>query len=72
MSLLVVGSLALDSVATPFDKVEDALGGSATYISLASSYFARPVYLVGTVGEDFPKKYIDLLKSMKSIWKVCR
>jgi sugar/nucleoside kinase (ribokinase family) len=53
--------VALDSVATPFDKVEDALGGSATYISLASSYFANPVYLVGTVGEDFPKKYIDIL-----------
>jgi sugar/nucleoside kinase (ribokinase family) len=61
LALLVVGSVALDSVATPFDKVEDALGGSATYISLASSYFASPVYLVGTVGEDFPKKYIDLL-----------
>ena len=61
MALLVVGSVALDSVATPFDKVEDALGGSATYISLASSYFANPVYLVGTVGEDFPKKYIDIL-----------
>jgi sugar/nucleoside kinase (ribokinase family) len=62
LALLVVGSLALDSVATPFDKVEDALGGSATYISLSSGYFARPVYLVGTVGEDFPNKYIDLLK----------
>jgi sugar/nucleoside kinase (ribokinase family) len=63
LALLVVGSLALDTVATPFDKVEDALGGSATYISIASSYFAGPVYLVGTVGEDFPKKYIDLLKN---------
>jgi sugar/nucleoside kinase (ribokinase family) len=54
--------LALDSVATPFDKVEDALGGSSTFISIAASYFGGPVYLVGTVGEDFPKKYIDLLK----------
>ena len=62
MALLVVGSLALDSVATPFDKVEDALGGSSTFISIAASYFGGPVYLVGTVGEDFPKKYIDLLK----------
>lgn len=62
MALLVVGSLALDSVATPFDKVEDALGGSSTYISIAASYFAGPVYLVGTVGEDFPQKYIDILK----------
>jgi sugar/nucleoside kinase (ribokinase family) len=63
LGLLVVGSLALDTVATPFDKVEEALGGSATYISLAASYFAGPVYLVGTVGEDFPKKYIELLEA---------
>ena len=63
MGLLVVGSLALDTVATPFDKVEEALGGSATYISLAASYFAGPVYLVGIVGEDFPKKYVELLEA---------
>ncbi len=62
LSLLVVGSLALDTVATPFDKVEDALGGSATYISLAASYFSGPVCLVGVVGNDFPKKYINLLE----------
>jgi sugar/nucleoside kinase (ribokinase family) len=62
LALLVVGSVALDTVATPFDKVEDALGGSSTFISIAASYFAGPVYLVGTVGEDFPKKYIDILK----------
>ncbi|MHB8336592.1 MAG: PfkB family carbohydrate kinase [Ignavibacteriaceae bacterium] len=63
MGLLVVGSLGLDTVATPFDRVENALGGSATYISLAASYFSGPVYLVGVVGEDFPKKYIDLLEN---------
>ncbi len=62
MGLLIVGSLGLDTVATPFDRVENALGGSATYISLASSYFSGPVYLVGVVGEDFPKKYISLLE----------
>lgn len=62
MGLLVVGSLGLDTVATPFDRVEDALGGSATYISLASSYFSGPVYLVGIVGEDFPRKYINTLE----------
>lgn len=62
MSLLVVGSLALDTVATPFDKVNDALGGSATYISLAASYFSGPVNLVGVVGNDFPKKYIRILE----------
>jgi sugar/nucleoside kinase (ribokinase family) len=57
-----VGSLGLDTVATPFDKVENALGGSATYISLASSYFTGPIYLVGVVGADFPKSYISLLE----------
>jgi sugar/nucleoside kinase (ribokinase family) len=62
LSLLVVGSLALDTVATPFDKVNDALGGSATYISLAASYFSGPVNVVGVVGTDFPKNYIKLLE----------
>ncbi len=55
MGLLVVGSLGLDTVATPFDRIEDALGGSATYISLAASYFSGPIRLVGVVGSDFPK-----------------
>ncbi|MCZ7613193.1 MAG: PfkB family carbohydrate kinase [Ignavibacteriaceae bacterium] len=62
MSLLVVGSVALDSVETPFDKIEDALGGSATYISLAASYFSALVELIGVVGNDFPKKYIEMLE----------
>lgn len=61
MGLLVVGSLGLDTVATPFDKIENALGGSATYISLAASYFSGPIRLVGIVGSDFPKEYIDML-----------
>lgn len=63
MSLLVVGSLALDTIETPFGKVEDALGGSATYISTAASYFASPVNLVGIVGGDFPQTGIDFLQS---------
>ncbi len=62
MGLLVVGSLALDDVTTPFHKIENALGGAATYISLAASYFSAPIYLVGVVGEDFPKEYISLLE----------
>jgi len=62
LSLVVVGSLALDTVATPFDKVKDALGGSATYIALAASYFSGPISLVGVVGNDFPGKYIKLLE----------
>lgn len=63
LGLLVVGSLALDTVATPFDRVEEALGGSATYVSLSASYFSGPIYLVGVVGEDFPKEYITLLEN---------
>ncbi|MCH8171010.1 MAG: bifunctional hydroxymethylpyrimidine kinase/phosphomethylpyrimidine kinase [Bacteroidetes bacterium] len=62
MGLLVVGSLGLDDVTTPFYKTENALGGAATYISIAASYFTSPIYLVGVVGEDFPKEYIDLLE----------
>jgi len=62
LALLVVGSVALDSVETPFDKMDDALGGSATYISLAASYFSAPVELVGVVGDDFPKEYIEMLE----------
>ncbi len=62
MGLLIVGSVALDSVSTPFDKIEDALGGSATYISLAASYFSAPIELVGVVGKDFPKQYIELME----------
>lgn len=58
----MVGSLGLDTVQTPFDKVENALGGSAVYISLASSYFSGPVNLVGVVGTDFPQRYIKLLE----------
>ena len=62
MGLLVVGSLALDTVATPFERVENALGGSAVYISLAASYFTGPVKLVGVVGDDFPKSFLHLLE----------
>ena len=61
MGLLVVGSVALDSIETPFDKVENALGGSSTYISVASSYFTAPVHLIGVVGDDFPKEHIEML-----------
>jgi sugar/nucleoside kinase (ribokinase family) len=62
LGLLVVGSLGLDSVSTPFDKVENALGGSATYISLSGSYFGGPIELVGVVGSDFPKQYMKTMQ----------
>ena len=62
MSLLVVGSVALDTVETPFGSVKMALGGSATYIAVAASYFSAPIRLVGVVGGDFPKKHIEFLE----------
>lgn len=62
MSLLVVGSVALDSVKTPFGNAEEALGGSATYFSTSASYFTD-IRLVAVVGEDFPKEHIQFLKS---------
>ncbi len=60
MSLLVVGSIALDSVETPFGRRDEVLGGSATYFSAAASFFG-PVRLVATVGEDFPEQHVDFL-----------
>jgi len=64
MPLLVVGSVALDSVETPHGVVENALGGSATFFSYAASFFT-PVRLVGVVGEDFPPEHRTLLEGRK-------
>ncbi len=61
MSLLVVGSIAYDTVETPFGKVEDSLGGSALYFSAAASLFG-PVNVVGVVGSDFDASKISFLK----------
>ena len=54
--MLVVGSVGLDSVRTPYGEVEDALGGSASYFSFSASHFA-PVRVVAVVGEDFPERH---------------
>lgn len=62
MSLLVVGSVALDTVQTPFGRADDALGGSATFFTAAASCFTR-VQIVGVVGEDFPEEGIRFLES---------
>ena len=62
MGIVVVGSVAIDDVTTPFGRNPNAPGGSATYFSLSASNFTK-VKLVAVVGEDFPKKYIRLLKS---------
>ena len=64
MSLIVVGSVAYDGVETPHGKVDRMLGGAATYISLAASYFT-PVKLVGVVGDDFAREDFDLLASRR-------
>jgi sugar/nucleoside kinase (ribokinase family) len=61
MSLLAVGSVALDSVETPFGRRDDVLGGSATYFSTCASFFG-PVRLVAVVGEDFPEEHLDFLR----------
>jgi sugar/nucleoside kinase (ribokinase family) len=60
MSLLVVGSVALDTVETPFGRVQDALGGSATFFSAAASLF-HPVQVVAVVGDDYPLDALDFL-----------
>jgi len=64
MSLLVVGSIAFDSVKTPFGEANEVLGGSATYFATAASYFTD-VCVVAVVGSDFPDKYLKFLKSRR-------
>jgi sugar/nucleoside kinase (ribokinase family) len=61
MSLLVVGSVALDSVETPFGKANEVLGGSATFFS-ASACNLTPVQVVGVVGDDYPMEKLEPLK----------
>lgn len=60
MSLVVVGSVALDSVETPSERRDDILGGSAVYFAYAASFFSK-VHLVGAVGEDWPGEHTSLL-----------
>jgi sugar/nucleoside kinase (ribokinase family) len=62
VSVLVVGSLALDSIETPFGSAKDAVGGSATYIAAAASYFVNPIRIVGIVGGDFPQRGLTFLE----------
>ncbi|MBN2070359.1 MAG: sugar kinase [Candidatus Krumholzibacteriota bacterium] len=62
MSLVIVGSIAFDTIETPVERVERVLGGSATYSSMVASFFS-PVELVGVVGEDFTARYRAVLES---------
>ena len=63
MSLLIVGTVAFDGIETPHGKVNKILGGSATYIGIASSYFNKKSNLISVVGGDFPEENIKLLIS---------
>jgi sugar/nucleoside kinase (ribokinase family) len=65
MSLLVVGTVAFDAIETPFGKTDKILGGAATYISLAASYFTDNINLISVVGDDFPERNIKLLQQHK-------
>ena len=61
MSILCVGSVALDSVETPFGKADRVLGGSAVYFSAAATLF-HPVQVVGVIGDDYPVDELDFLR----------
>ena len=62
MSILVVGSVAFDTITTPFGQAAEVVGGSANYFSVAASFFT-PVRLVAVVGEDFPGAHLEFLRS---------
>ena len=59
MSLAVVGTMAFDNIETPFGKAENVIGGAATYIAWAASYFTKDIKIVSVVGEDFPQSEMD-------------
>lgn len=63
MSLLVVGTVAFDAIETPFGKTDKIVGGAASYISLAASYFHKDIQLVSVIGDDFPNDFLNILKS---------
>jgi len=62
MKLTAVGTMAFDSIETPFGKSERIIGGAATYIGLAASYFTDSASLVSVVGEDFPEEFMQNLR----------
>lgn len=62
MSLLVIGTVAFDAIETPFGKTDKIVGGAASYISLAASYFYNHINIVSVVGEDFSQDFLAILK----------
>lgn len=63
MSLLAVGTVAFDDIETPYGRAESVIGGAATYILLAASYFTKELKLVSVVGDDFPGEMLDFMRS---------
>lgn len=63
MSLLVVGTVAFDAIETPFGKTDKIVGGAASYIALASSYFNQDIHLVSVIGDDFPESFLNSLRT---------
>ena len=63
MSLLAVGTVAFDDIETPFGRAEMVVGGAATYITLAASYFTKDLKIVSVIGDDFPDEELDYLRS---------
>ena len=63
MSLLTVGTVAFDSIETPYGKADRIVGGAATYISWAASYFMNDIKLCSVIGDDFPQTELDALKA---------
>jgi len=62
-NILTVGTVAFDAIETPFGKTDRIVGGAATYIALAASYFNKPINMVSVIGDDFPQEALDMLKS---------
>ena len=63
MSLLTIGTVAFDTIETPFGKAEKVIGGACTYISWSASYFTKKIHLVSVVGDDFPAEELNALEN---------
>lgn len=63
MSLIIVGTVAFDAIETPFGKTDKIVGGAATYISIAASYFTKSSKMISVIGDDFPQSMLDNLKN---------
>src|SRR5438552_10363380 len=60
--IVVVGTVAFDAIETPFGKTDKIVGGAASYIGLAASYFNPDIHLVSVIGDDFPQDFLNTLK----------